>query len=353
MRSIMIVSLSIIVMSSCQTKGTADDTLSRKAVDFNDFSIIDMSGKGQFVADNPDILGIVSSIEAVDDSMLAICQNNSNAHVSLYNLNDGAVRTAMTRGEGPGEMLRVSTMSSDKDGTLWLAGLMDRKVMTVRRDEDGNIAIDPAFRMPEDYLRGVTDFAGGIIGLPSKHHTYRLMKLDAAGQEVDSMVVFPDVEMPADVAPVNFMFQSDMAYSPEANKVALACKSWNYIDIVDLSSNGCTTLVLPVDQEIKLEKFEMGDAKSYNPRPFWLTASGVDATSESFFVGYIGVKVTSPEDLDRNIGSILEFDWNGKPLRSYRFANELMAFSVSHDGKILYTVENNPDPIIYQYLLDK
>lgn len=165
------------------------------------------------------------------------------------------------------------------------------------------------------------------------------------------MTSFPPVEMPAGATPNNFIFQSDIAYSHVAGKIALACKSWNYINIIDLKTKEEICLNFSLDEPIKLEKYEVGEAVGYHTKPFWLMFSGVEATSDSFFVGYVGVKVNSPDDISRNARSILEFDWNGNPLRKLDFTNEVVAFSLSDNGKVLYTVENNPDPVLYEYKL--
>jgi len=345
--------LSFLIMPSCVSGDRQDKSSNDRTIELDQFTVVDLSNSGRVVTDNPDILGVVNSIEVINDSLVAICQNRADAHVVLYNLNSNISQTAMTRGEGPDEMLRVSTMSSAPDGYLWLAGMMDRKAMKVRwRDNEERASVEPAFRLPEDCLRGVTNFKGGLICLPAGAHDLRLIEVDASGQLVDSMGCYPKVEMPDGARPNNFIFQSDMGLSPDSCNIVLACKSWNYIDVIDTRTNETINLNLPVDEPIKLDKFEMGQAVSYNPKPFWLMFSGVDAADKSFFVGHVGVKVESPEDMQKNVTSILEFDWNGNPQKRLKLGNEVVAFSVSNDGKKLYTVENAPDPILYEYILN-
>lgn len=343
--------LSLAVVASC-TSGDSTDEAKDKTVTLDQFTVVDMSNAGKTVMDNPDILGIVGSIEAVNDSLIAVCQNRRDAHVTLCNLNNNKSQPVMTMGEGPMEMLRVNTLSSDQQGNLWMVSMGDRKVMKARWNEEGEHAsVEPAFKLPDDCLRGVTDLNGGVIFLPVGKHDLRLTKVDASGEAIDSMGSYPAVEMPADLKPSNFMFQSDMALSPDASKLAIACKSWNYIDIIDPNTKESISLTLQIDEPIILDKYENGPVISYNPKPLWLMFSGVDATDKSFFVGHNGTKVESPEDFQKGMTTILEFDWNGNPLRLLKFENDVVAFSVSSDGNTLYIVENAPDPVLYEYKL--
>ena len=344
---------SFLIVSACSTGNNNETSSNCKTIELDQFTVTDLSGKGRLVTDDVDIMGVVSSLEVTDNGYIAICQNRQDAHVILYNSRTDSSETVMTRGEGPMEMLRVSTMSSDSDGNLWLVGLMDKKVMKVNCNADGSDAsVEAVFRLPEDCLRGVTDGEGGIIALHGGNRQSRLIQLDADAHIIDSMGNYPNTKMPDGVCPTNFIFQSDMAFSPDVDKVAIACKSWNYIDIVDRQTKETIGLTLPIDAPIELKSFEAGGAVSYNPAPFWLMFSDVEATRESFFVGYIGAKVESPSDLDKQINSILEFDWDGNPLKILKFSNDVVTFSVSKDGKTLYTVENAPDPALFEYQLN-
>ncbi|MCM1111000.1 MAG: TolB-like 6-bladed beta-propeller domain-containing protein [Clostridium sp.] len=342
--------MSFAFLTACSTADNTEDI--NRTINPDEFSAVDMAGKGVILTENPEILGIISGIEAINNSAIAICQNRQDAHVIIYNPETDSAQTVIKRGDGPDEMLRVSTMSTGPEGTLWLSGMMDKKVVSVRMD-NGVAVTSPEFRLPEDFLRGATDGNNGIIGLPATRRDCRLARVDQSGQIVDTLGVFPSVESEAEVSPSNFMFQSDIAYLPETEKAVVVCKSWNFIDIVDTRKNETISLTWPLDEPIKLEKFEMGAMVSYNPKPMWLMFSGVDVTPKSIFVGYIGKKVESPEDIDTYSKTILEFDWNGKPVNKYEFENGIVAFSVSADGNNLYTVENDPDPIMYKYSLNK
>ncbi|MCM1354990.1 MAG: TolB-like 6-bladed beta-propeller domain-containing protein [Staphylococcus sp.] len=351
MRNSFLYAVAALCLTGCG-EGKEETSSNVATFDFNDFQEVDLSATGEQISDDPDVLGIVTNIKVVDDSIIAICQNAREAHVTLYNLNTGQTQIAVKRGEGPDEMLRVTTLSCDADGRLWMSGLMDRKIMTTRWNPDGDEAVtELKIKSPVDLLRGVTDGKGDVYGLPATKYDTRVIRVDASGVAVDSLGGFPNTEMPDSIQPSNFIFQSDMALCPSNGMMAIACKSWNEIDVYSLADGSRIALRAPVDDGIKIEKSERGIGVSYNPRPMWFMFSRVSAGDKSFLVGYIGVKAEKDEDFNRGIGKVLEFDWKGQPVKQYVFGNEAIAFDADFQNGYLYTVENNPDPILMRYKL--
>ena len=90
---------------------------------------------------------------------------------------------------------------------------------------------------------------------------------------------------------------------------------------------------------------------SYNPSPFWLISSGERAMPDSFVVGYIRVMVKNDEDFTRHIGSLIEFDWEGKPQRHFMLGEEAVAFDFDCKNGYLYTIENPPEATLIRYTL--
>ncbi|MDE5961865.1 MAG: hypothetical protein K2H08_09175, partial [Duncaniella sp.] len=151
------------LLASCAGKVRTESDDAR-TFELSQFQNVDLS-TGHIVTDDPDLLGITKNIKIVNDSIIAICQISSNSQVKLYNLNSGEWQNAVMRGEGPLEMLSVTSMSTDSGKTLWISGLMDKKVMTTGWNDDGNEAVtELKYHSLEDLLRGVTDNHGGLIG---------------------------------------------------------------------------------------------------------------------------------------------------------------------------------------------
>lgn len=334
---------------SCKSN---DESISGIIFEFDDFNQIDLSSEGEVICDDPDILGIVTNVKVLDDSIIAISQHSRQLHVILYNINTGEWQTAIKKGEGPTDMLNVTSLSSDNDGQLWMSGLMDRKIMTAKWNNMGGDGVGE-FRMksPYDLLRGVSDGEGGVIGLPTSISGLRMIHLDNNGVITDSLSQFPETILPDSITPDNLIFQADLAFCPQKRKLAIANRSWNLIEIISLNDHDYISLKAPIGDDIKILKSNRGNGISYNPSPLWFMFSHVSTCEQSFIVGYIGVKVEKDEDFDRQISQLLEFDWDGKPLNQYLLNSEALAFDVDFKNHIIYTVENNPDPILMKYIL--
>lgn len=302
--------------------------------------------------DNTDLLGIPTNIKLVNDSIIGITQTNTDAKVILYNLNSGTFQKAVNLGSGPLEMLYPTTLSTDSNGLLWISGSRDQKVFTAKWAPEGNEAVvESVVKSPEDVMRGVSDGKGGMIVLPAVLEDIRAIRFDSTGAVTDTIGAFPIPTTDEPMEVNNLVFQSDIAYSATKEKLIVAVKSWDEIDIYPLKGEGVITLKAPIDEQLEVKKRVMGDQAMCYISPMWFMFSNVKTLPESFAVGYIGIKIEKEEDYDRRIGNILEFDYDGKPLRSFVPAQEAMTFDFDPKGRYLYTIENRPDPILVRYSL--
>ena len=341
----------LILSASCSNnnKQTEGDTITFELSQFHE---VNLSNSARIITDNPDILGIPVNISAINDSIIAVYSDIQNQRLILYNTRSGKYQVAVKKGDGPLELLGISSMSTDDDGILWLAGSLDRKVLTTKWNEEGNDAMtELKFRSSENLLRGVTDGKGGILGLPGVHRSVRIIKTDNAGNPIDSLGSFPQTALPDSITPDNFLFQSDIAYSPTADKLVIANLSWNEMEICTLSDGSDKIIKYPLKQDIEIKRRDFGFGYSYNPRPFWFMFSKACAGDKSFTVGFKGVEVKSDEDFERGIKKVLEFDWDGKPQRSLSFGEEIVTYDMDFKNKVIYTIENRPEPTLVKYQL--
>lgn len=339
---------SALLLGACENKerNVSDDV---KIFDLSQFQNIDLS-EGKVVTDDPDIMSMPRNITLVNDSIIAICQARSNSQVVLYNMKTGEWQTAIKRGEGPLEMLNVTSMSVDSANTLWVSGLHDKKIMTTRWNSEGNEAItELKYHSPEDLLRSVTDNKEGMIGMPISTRNIRAIRLNHMGEATDTLGAFPSATLSDSVFPTNFMYQADIAYSADNEKLVIANKSWNEIGIYPVTDRGEIILKYPLEEELVIKESVRGIGRAYNPYPMWFVFSGVRAYDNGFAVGFIGVKPKSRDDFNAGIKKILELDWAGNPKRSFSFDESITTFEIDVKNNIIYTIEDRPDPTLVKY----
>ena len=333
-------------LSSCRSSESSEPSFQ-----FDDFHHIDLASKGEIISEDADLLGIVYNIKVVNDSIIAISQHSPERHVVMYNINSGKWQPVIKKGMGPKEMLNITSLSVDQDHkTLWVSGTMDKKIMKVEwNDSVGNANPELIMTSPYDLLRGISDGKGGIIGLPALSRELRMVRFDKTGVVTDSLSDFPVTDLSDAFIPSNFMFQADISYCPQNDRIAIVNRSWNAIEIRSFSDSVDITLKAPLKEDIKIVELNRGGGISYVPSPLWFLFSQVAASKRSFIVGHIGVKVEKDEDFNRYISQLLEFDWQGQPMNLYHLTSEAVAFDIDFENGFIYTVENNPDPVLMRY----
>ncbi len=226
--------------------------------DFEEIEIDQLSGK--LVSDDV-AFGNAASIKVVNDSIIAVKLIRTPEQVVLYNLKSGKSQTAVVTGKGPQEMLRVATMSVTPDGDLTLVGSSDKKVMTVKWSDNDNVAMtNHEFTLPVDALAGVSCKLGKVAILPTYYKNARALITGCNDSTLISLGSFPIVEMPDSIKANNAMFQSDIAYSFENDCVVISTKTWNFIEIINLTDSTSKILRGPdyIDSRIVERKFLMG-----------------------------------------------------------------------------------------------
>lgn len=340
------------IMFGCVDK-TQSDMIGQK-FKLDDFKEVAL-GRGERLTDDPEILGVSKEIRVVSDSVIAISKLRSPISIAMYNIRKNSYKNVIRKGIGPDEILNVTSMSRDGAGNVWLAGYGDRKVVKANWDsQEENRATIEIMPSPEDELyKAVTDSRGGLIGLPTFFRESRVLLIDSCGFAIDSLGSFPKIEMADSIKPTNLIFQADLAYSPKVNKIVLSNKSVNEINIYSPEDKETKKLIGPVQAEIAVKSNDAGFGYVMSLTPLWLMFSGVTASDDCFAVGYIGVEIKNQDDFQRESNSILEFDWDGRPLRRFVPENEFVAFDIDFENGYLYTIENRPEPELIRYKLKR
>lgn len=349
--SIVIFFLSCIAFNSCKTAvGKGDDG---NILDFtlDDFREMNLSGvERRVITDDPDLVGKAREIRIVNDSIVLIRQHSPSL-VSFYYIGSGRSGTAITQGGGSLEMSMVGNMYAEDEGKLWVFGVDDMKVMKLTFIPGNEKPYDSEYvaKAPCPSLRGVALSDSLFMTLPAVADGQRLLIFDRDRNPVDTLGVFPEVNKNEGVVLHNLVFQSDIDYDKGNGHAVLANRSWNQIEIYDINDGEVIARRGPIEVRSEIKDDSSSGMNRMSQIPLWFIYDGICAGPSTFVVGYIGIEVKEEKDFDRHIGRLLEFDWAGNPLRSYRLPDEIMAFDIDFKNGRLYTIENCPEPSVVCY----
>lgn len=254
----------------------------------------------------------------------------------------------VTKGRGPGEMLTIFQVSV-KDGDIWLSGTQDRKVMRVSMD--GDSTSDTTFIMNNEFMKAVPFGTGSVLALSKAFSGNRLDLRSLSGEILDTAGTFPVLKDSPQTPPDNALFQSEIAVSPDSRHTAVACLSFEYIDIYDKDLNLTHRLSGPEGVPQKAELLSVPIGKIYSQKPDYNIHRCLACNDKEFMVGYIGLELTDPSQLATQARTILSFDWEGRPLKAYHFESELTYFDIDWENDILYGLVNSDEPYILKWQL--
>ncbi|MDE7396775.1 MAG: hypothetical protein K2M98_03505, partial [Muribaculum sp.] len=268
----------LLLATACKPTVSPDGNFT--LADFNEINLD--STNSQLLTDDVAI-GTGVLVRIVNDSILAVKTIRSDNQVMLYNTLSGEVRPAVAKGSGPLEMIRVAGMSATPDGTLWIVGSGDNKVMTAAWN-DSTVTTDERFTAQTAIVNGTPNARGGAIVLPVGDCNARIAVLGQQGEITATTGSFPQIEIPDSVMYNNFTFQADIAYSPDRNIAVVSNKSWPEIEIYGLADNASRHIFGPMVSDARMEEQPTPMGAMYIQKTMLFMFDGVVAGPESFFV---------------------------------------------------------------------
>ncbi len=304
---------------------------------------IDLSG-AETIKCGDLLLGAPVAMTLVDDNVLAVYDPKNEDLITLMNPEIGAWSRCLHRGSGPNESLGVSNIY-EQDGKLYVSPSQDGRMyeITVDRSTLGT-ELECVAKLPEDMLRSVKVADDMLIYSPFFADSIRFVKTTTAGEAVDTIGNLELVVGTGEFVPRNSLAQMNIALSPDKSVMVAANMSWNVIELYDLEHDNLKVLRGPVEINSKIEKMELPFGTTYKQKPRWECFRNLSVTDKGFDVGYIGVEVTSSEDLERKISTILFFDIEGKPVKRLSLSEEVLCYALDYGSMTLYFVAKDGDP---------
>lgn len=297
-------------------------------------------------------LGNPQIIRYHPDGYLVLLDRTDAGLVTVVDLKTNRVQYLIRRGRGPGEIMIVRDLTV-RDGDIWISGLAEQKILKLTRP-DGNREFEPqeVCTVAEQFMRAVPVVNGRFLTLAPASSQTRFHLLDSQGTPCDTVGSFPALGQLADATPNNAIFQSEITVSPDGEHIAAVCQSLEFIDIYDADMTLRRRLQGPqgIDPTVKSATTDMGVYLYLDPMYFIF--SGAVSNDRQFMVGYIGVCVQSESDFGEQIGSVLSFDWKGRPQKAYEFESDIVSFDMDWKNNVMYCLANLPEPEIVIYRLD-
>jgi hypothetical protein len=287
------------------------------------------------------------------DSFLIIQEYNTQKLIKIIDLKTNNIQELIPQGKGPGEMLvSWGIHIIGKDLFAFCAQL--RKVIRLTPNDDRKFVIVDEYKLD---LKNSTEFypidENLSVCLSGFDDDSRLTFIDREGKIVKKLGDFPTFQSVNNIKGDNDIFQSSITGSPNGNKIAVACRRTDVIEIYDLKNDSFKRFQGPIG--IRLTVTDQGIAKSLSPGYF--TYVLLIANDEEFWASYEGKKIpprgtqlSTEEQLPKQIYC---FDWSGQPLRKLILDYPFSGFDVDWGEMILYTLEIRDNyPVIVEYPLN-
>lgn len=338
----------IIALASCSNRQGGEVPVELYTLD--DFETVEMKDSDAVAVNVPglDLLRPYRMKYAGEGRLVLQDDAHPEGMLTIVDTRQDTVMYHVSKGRGPGEMLSIFQMSV-KDGDIWLSGTQDRKVMRV--SIDAGIVSDTTFIMKDEFMKAVPFGEESVLALSSPFSGRRLDLMTLSGETCDSVKVFPVLKDSPDTPADNALFQSEIAVSPDSRHTAVACLSFEYIDIYDGKLKLTHRLSGPEAVAQKAELISVPIGKIYRQKPNYKIHNCLVCNDKGFMVGYIGLELTDPSQLAAQARTILSFDWNGKPGKAYHFESELTCFDIDRENNILYGLVAADEPYILKWQL--
>lgn len=340
--------LGLVVVTSCsQNKETDSSTL-----DFtlDDFETVNFTNEeGDIVTPDNLTLGRPYLIAALSDSVIAVQDNATSNMVTFLNTSNGKFTEGIRQGNGPEELLQITTMMPYKD-MLWVAGMDDGKVSAFKFDADSmKTSMQKSTRLSMNPARSIVIEDDDLFVLAPFFSGDRYYRVRA--NAVDTIRKFPMDSIALGAPCDNSYLQVDMSISPDHKHIMISNRNWNILEIYDTDTGNIKIARGPVEQNATVRRHDVGIGYRYVQTPMWFMYNGNSAGDTGFYVGFTGTEIKAKEDLNSYPKTILSFDWKGKPLKAYHFESPIINFTVDEGNGFLYAIQEMPDPVVVRYTL--
>lgn len=291
----------------------------------------------------------------IKDSTLFLLNNNTEGMLQLIDLNtEKQIGIYGSFGSGPADMMTPRYIQK-KDSVLFIydSRLLRFNQFTLNSDNILNLKNSIQFASSFEDLIMLSDsiLVASVLDPRLKKMSY--FKKDSMIKTVGDYPQVEGTDTPLSGIARLEGFSSSMAWNPLKQKIAIAYKQTDLIEIYDnvgrLENRIQGPDVFFPSKSIKsignTQKVvaNIGEEKDAYFSPV--------ATENELFVLYSGL-IYQPGEKGYLLNHLFVFDWNGKPLRRYKLDIPIFRFTINESGNKIYGITDSPEFRIIQYNLD-
>ncbi|MEY8687498.1 BF3164 family lipoprotein [Bacteroides sp. AN502(2024)] len=293
----------------------------------------------------------------LSNSILTVTDTKSDSMLLFFDMKAGKyLRKAGTRGHGPSEFTMISSLlgACSKNSFSFYDPNKRTYYQTNEITQDEEIRFTPVFRVDSIFPLEIQPMANGQFMATGIYDDCLFCLLDSAGrvQRKSGELFYRDEDekqVSGIVRSQAYMF--DVASSPSKTKFVAFLLSADILAFYQLEND---SLCLIKENILSYPEYEYrNNSQHYSgtPKSVPLNYLCAACTEDYVYLLYSG-KTFNEHNLGVFKGNLIYvYNWNGDKVAMIRSDKMLKRICLSEDGKTMYAIAYNPDPILVQFSL--
>jgi hypothetical protein len=284
----------------------------------------------------------------VYNNYLIIMNENIDLYFDVFCLESNKVISKFgSKGAGPNELgYALAPQIVPASNELWVYDFAGKKMVCFTlsvSDQKLDVDFNRSFRTKNAVIKTPVKLNNFFIcTLLGDRDGYRFCLMDEKGEEIDKFSSFPDIGINYPTFIADNIFYNNPVAVPGKQKIILAYRNWDRIELIDISGNTELILTGPLytKPDIHINGYEV-TLTDKNPQTYWYPCTG----DESFMVPYSGKNITDEPFFNK----ILHFDYSGKLIHVFELVPKVNDIVVDWQNRIIYGINREFEPALYKY----
>lgn len=316
-----------------------------------DVVISDVSCQSVFCSDS--VLGAPNAL-ALSGSILAIVDTQSDSLIHFVDVGKQKyLRKGGALGQGPSEFTMITSLNSSSNNSFCLYDPNKRTFFNMACLTDGT-SFTPLFKIDSLMHYEVRPLAGHSYLATGIYEDSRYCLIDSQGRIEKVFGEWPfrdEKEKNVSGRIKSQAYMGGMTVNPSGTKFLSYVATADILSFYHLEKGG---VHLVKESCLTYPDYAYNDNSGLfrgTSREAPLTYLAATSTEEYVYLLFSG-KNTDKYGLGAFSGNtIYVYDWNGNKVAELKSDKDLQCLCVSQDGKVIYTIANDPEPVLVRILL--